>query len=267
MSRRSRTDPAMRRRSTRATSARRPTAARRSAVFALVRRLFAAPALAKYVVGETLPGEDVQTDDELLDYARQTGSTVFHATCTCKMGRTAWRWSTTGCVCTGSNGPAGDRRLGDAGGDLDQHQRADHHDRRKGRRDDPRRRPPRERRSRVRTSCSAREIISSEAWRGEPIPAGGAADATCAALSDDAVHAHLQQDLSALHAPNRSVRHQEVLRSNQTAPVSSGCMVPSDLWMVSFPIVLGVRDHDIERGGPVHDDTQAVRTFVSSFPT
>ena len=49
-------------------------------------RLFAAPALAKYVVAETLPGSDVQSDDELLDYARQYGSTVFHATCTCKMG-------------------------------------------------------------------------------------------------------------------------------------------------------------------------------------
>jgi choline dehydrogenase len=52
----------------------------------MVRRLFAAPALAKYVVAETLPGSDVQSDDELLDYARQYGSTVFHATCTCKMG-------------------------------------------------------------------------------------------------------------------------------------------------------------------------------------
>jgi choline dehydrogenase len=51
-----------------------------------VRQLFAAPALARYVVAETLPGEDVQSDDELLDYARATGSTVFHATCTCKMG-------------------------------------------------------------------------------------------------------------------------------------------------------------------------------------
>jgi choline dehydrogenase len=38
------------------------------------------------VVAETLPGSDVQSDDELLDYARQYGSTVFHATCTCKMG-------------------------------------------------------------------------------------------------------------------------------------------------------------------------------------
>ena len=51
-----------------------------------VRRLFAAPALAPYVVGEILPGRNVQSDDELLDYLRQTGSTVFHATCTCKMG-------------------------------------------------------------------------------------------------------------------------------------------------------------------------------------
>src|SRR5207244_5949325 len=36
---------------------------------------------------EKLPGSHVQSDDELLDYARQTGSTVFHASCTCKMGR------------------------------------------------------------------------------------------------------------------------------------------------------------------------------------
>jgi choline dehydrogenase len=64
---------------------------RRCAVGGLraVRRLFAAPALAPYYVGEILPGKDVVGDDELLDYLRQTGSTVFHATCTCKMGRDA----------------------------------------------------------------------------------------------------------------------------------------------------------------------------------
>jgi choline dehydrogenase len=62
---------------------------RRAAIGGLraARRLFAAPALARYVVGEILPGRDVASDDDLLDYARQTGSTVFHATCTCKMGR------------------------------------------------------------------------------------------------------------------------------------------------------------------------------------
>jgi choline dehydrogenase len=52
----------------------------------MARRLFAAPALAKYVVGENLPGSNVESDEELLHYARQYGSTVFHATCTCKMG-------------------------------------------------------------------------------------------------------------------------------------------------------------------------------------
>ncbi len=51
-----------------------------------IRRLFAAPALAKYCGTEILPGSAVETDDELLDYARQKGSTVYHPTCTCKMG-------------------------------------------------------------------------------------------------------------------------------------------------------------------------------------
>ncbi|MFL5266597.1 MAG: GMC family oxidoreductase [Stellaceae bacterium] len=62
---------------------------RRAAIGGLraARRLFHAPALAPYFVGEILPGAGIVGDDELLDYARHTGSTVFHATCTCKMGR------------------------------------------------------------------------------------------------------------------------------------------------------------------------------------
>jgi choline dehydrogenase-like flavoprotein len=51
-----------------------------------LRRLFAAPALARYIVGEKLPGPGVASDDELLDYARQNGSTVYHASCSCMMG-------------------------------------------------------------------------------------------------------------------------------------------------------------------------------------
>ena len=51
-----------------------------------VRRLFAAPSLAGYCGAEILPGAAVESDEELLDYARQKGSTVYHATCTCKMG-------------------------------------------------------------------------------------------------------------------------------------------------------------------------------------
>ena len=54
--------------------------------FKFLRRLFAAPSLAKHVVAETMPGPAVQSDDELLDYARQNGSTVYHASCSCMMG-------------------------------------------------------------------------------------------------------------------------------------------------------------------------------------
>ena len=54
-----------------------------------LRRLFAAPSLAKYVVAEKLPGPSVKSDDELLDYARQNGSTVYHASCSCMMGNHA----------------------------------------------------------------------------------------------------------------------------------------------------------------------------------
>jgi choline dehydrogenase len=52
----------------------------------LARRLFAAPALQQFVREETLPGPQIQTDDELLDYARRYGGTCYHASCTCLMG-------------------------------------------------------------------------------------------------------------------------------------------------------------------------------------
>jgi choline dehydrogenase len=52
----------------------------------LARRMFAAPALHQFVREETLPGPQVQTDDELLDYARRYGGTCYHASCTCLMG-------------------------------------------------------------------------------------------------------------------------------------------------------------------------------------
>jgi choline dehydrogenase len=52
-----------------------------------IRKLFAAPALQKYVRDESLPGPQIQSDDEILDYARQYGNTVYHATCTCMMGQ------------------------------------------------------------------------------------------------------------------------------------------------------------------------------------
>ena len=52
----------------------------------LARRIFAAPALKPFVREESLPGMQVKTDDELLDYARRNGGTCYHASCTCMMG-------------------------------------------------------------------------------------------------------------------------------------------------------------------------------------
>jgi choline dehydrogenase len=51
------------------------------------RRLFDAPALKKFVREESLPGVGVQSEDELLDYARRNGGTCYHASCTCMMGQ------------------------------------------------------------------------------------------------------------------------------------------------------------------------------------
>jgi choline dehydrogenase len=52
----------------------------------VARRIAAQPALARYIADEYMPGENVQTDAELLDFARDTGVTIFHPSGTCKMG-------------------------------------------------------------------------------------------------------------------------------------------------------------------------------------
>ncbi len=52
----------------------------------LGRRLMRTSPLAPYFERETAPGDDVQTDDELLDFARQTGTTVYHLIGTARMG-------------------------------------------------------------------------------------------------------------------------------------------------------------------------------------
>ena len=55
----------------------------------MARRIFAAPPLKQFVREETLPGAQIQSDDELLDYARRNGGTCYHASCTCMMGQHA----------------------------------------------------------------------------------------------------------------------------------------------------------------------------------
>ena len=52
----------------------------------MTRSIFAAPMIAQHSQGEIMPGPHVRTDDELLDYARQTGTTIYHPVGTCRMG-------------------------------------------------------------------------------------------------------------------------------------------------------------------------------------
>ena len=50
------------------------------------RKIFSQPAFQPYSVGETLPGRKIQSDDEIADFARQTGNTIYHPVGVCKMG-------------------------------------------------------------------------------------------------------------------------------------------------------------------------------------
>jgi choline dehydrogenase len=52
----------------------------------ILRRILRAPALSSFVTEEVDPGKKVSTDEELLNFCRQRGSTVYHPTSTCKMG-------------------------------------------------------------------------------------------------------------------------------------------------------------------------------------
>jgi len=61
---------------------------RRTAVAALkfARRLAQAPALADYIESEYRPGPGVRSDEDLLEFARSYGATIFHPSGTCRMG-------------------------------------------------------------------------------------------------------------------------------------------------------------------------------------
>jgi choline dehydrogenase len=52
----------------------------------LVRRMLQTPELAAFVEREMLPGPEVQSEDEMLDFARRNGTTTFHLIGTARMG-------------------------------------------------------------------------------------------------------------------------------------------------------------------------------------
>jgi choline dehydrogenase len=53
----------------------------------LARKIIEIPAMKSYVRREVLPGPDVNSDEEMLAYIRDFGSTIFHPTSTCRMGQ------------------------------------------------------------------------------------------------------------------------------------------------------------------------------------
>jgi choline dehydrogenase len=50
------------------------------------RKLASTEALKPYLTSEYKPGENVRSDDEILEFARENGATIFHPVGTCKMG-------------------------------------------------------------------------------------------------------------------------------------------------------------------------------------
>jgi choline dehydrogenase len=52
----------------------------------VLRKILHAPALKPFVTEEAEPGPKVTTDEELLNYCRERGSTIYHPTSTCRMG-------------------------------------------------------------------------------------------------------------------------------------------------------------------------------------
>jgi len=51
-----------------------------------VRRVFGSPAMARHIAEEVEPGPGCASDDDLLDFIRRRGSTVYHPVSTCRMG-------------------------------------------------------------------------------------------------------------------------------------------------------------------------------------
>jgi choline dehydrogenase len=72
----------------------------------VLRRMAQAPALKRYIAEEFEPGLLCTSDDDLLDFIRRRGCTVYHPVSTCRMARTQRRWSTNSSRSAASSGCA-----------------------------------------------------------------------------------------------------------------------------------------------------------------
>jgi choline dehydrogenase len=52
-----------------------------------LRRIFQAPAMARHIAEEIEPGNQCDSDDDLLDFIRRRGSTTYHPVGSCRMGQ------------------------------------------------------------------------------------------------------------------------------------------------------------------------------------
>ena len=103
----------------------------------LCRQILATPHMQSFIEAEFQPGSAVESDEELLDYARRRGGTVYHPTSTCKMGSDPMAVVDASTAGARGRRAVRRRRLDHADGCLRQHQRRGNHDRREGRRHDP----------------------------------------------------------------------------------------------------------------------------------
>jgi GMC oxidoreductase len=67
-------------------------------------QILSAPSFQDYIDSELSPGPQVDTDDEVVEFIRNTGGTNYQSVGTCKMGTDNWLWSTTSCACTAFSG-------------------------------------------------------------------------------------------------------------------------------------------------------------------
>ena len=98
-----------------------------------LRTIVQSPAMARHIAEEVEPGPACANDEDILDYVRRRGSTVYHPVSTCRMGQDDRAVVDERLRVRGFAGFTGDRCVDHAGGGVGQHQRRDHHDRREGR--------------------------------------------------------------------------------------------------------------------------------------
>jgi choline dehydrogenase len=52
----------------------------------VLRQILSQPAIQPFIAAEHVPGATIQSDEDLLAYCRETGSTIYHPSCSARMG-------------------------------------------------------------------------------------------------------------------------------------------------------------------------------------